>query len=1216
MAKSKNPIVMTATAITGIAVFATTIGLVTRISYTGKNPRAELESLVSRVKHVAFKSDVFDNSTTYKQIKEMLFDETGKLKAGIDLKKFVSFYTTVNSRIHKFDPNFTPNRPFLEFINLIPNDEDESFEIQFRAKHQIDNNYTAYSNILSKKISFVQRSQFALADFNANLEKITKSFEANIQNLRKKDLSSNFASENLAIISQKIPFLTRVEDFAKDINKSGTQEEAIKRISQYFPDFQKLIYELNDDNNNKLPFKKGKIFAFSLEKHAGTNNFITLSADLEPSFLVKAELTNEAKFELKDLNIQEIQMLEKIKLVPSSKTEPEKSQQTETKKENEVKPEANEIAAQNPTPETTKTVHIASKKPSYFADIDEILSNISIRKLKLSDFKITAKEVTIQSNTTPTSSPPAAVAPSQSGSQPTQATSASPSPSSTSGTSTPQAKPENKKPQLPATQTAKPQGEKPEILPNYFEIYQQKADEFLTEINKKFYQSNQAKSDAVVSKINSQFLINPISLDFGKLSPYFKKSNPEGVSYLFDIANAEIKEENEKTSLAIPVTISIFSSFFGDFNEKLLKQKHDIFVLPNFKTDMQKGSKNQVPQPSLDKDKQTYYLVKSLTKFSEPSQESGKTSENSENSEVKILSSTGYISKQELEALIEQSKKAEARASEPELKKVKVARSLKDTNNQEQTTTTPTANNHGKNQNSQESQPKPSPAPEKKGEKPQPEPFLEPKYDEIREIIANPFQYGYNFGANEAMLNAWVGKQVFPSPKDFADFKQNNSISSEYQIKSLKSDKFFENDYDVAAFYAYLVQLDPARVLEYFYEIAKANNLIDPSTQLDMQNVKEGNVFFEAEKIKLKTTDQNPVYALDFNSQVLNFDLRGWISNLYLPKNLIDNKINPATEGLNDAKIFGKLSEQNANTELFKQLKESLEKIQKTFKDASASILKESSSSNTNSHSQSSNGLSLTDTKDSEIKKFFKEKTQNFRDLRDVLLAFYYKAKQMNNFSAWKKIGIGNNLDYKIIFEKYNNNSQNSHSNAIPDGVEEYKLVYYYKIFNTKTKKDLYQTPKTTLNLYLSKTPTRTEEYKAKQELNKAILSIPYSYSVFYLKKDQFDKIEDKPQTPPNSNKNGFEQTEGFKKIQQHVASFNKDFEVSVASQKKDPFNPDRIKIVNLQVKPKTIPSKEGKAVVTKNSALQFQVKIILDSDSENPQTTQTQSTGEAKSTK
>ncbi|MXR57565.1 oxidoreductase, partial [Mycoplasma hyopneumoniae] len=539
MAKNnKNSLLVTATAIVGVAVFATTVGLVTRIRYKGENPRAELESLVSKVQNVAFKSDVFDNSTTYKQIKALLFDETGKLRPGIDLNKFISFYTAVNSKIQKFEVTFAPNKPFFEFINLIPDDKNQTFTLQFRAKHQLDNNYTAYSSILSKKIAYAQRSQFALADFNANHRKITKSFQTNIQNLRETDFSVDFSSSQTSLASQKIPFLTRVEDFAADINKSGNQEEAISRISKYFPDFQRYIYELKDDPNNVLPFKKGKIFDFSITRRAGTNDFISLSANSEPSFLIKARLTNEAKFELRGLNIEEAEMLEEIKLVPVD--------QFVVNLETDLKPGQAPEKSQKPQSEQTEI------KKTYFAEIDKILSKITMRKLQLSDFKVAPQtsssqpkqvkaSVSAWSNLDQGQENKILVPVNQQSSNPQQQQ----QPQQPQPQSQPQAQPQPKAQTQPQTQTQsspKAPVQKP-ATPDpskSFKIRTKRARDFLKEFNKTFYRSNKLKSQKLEEKINSEYLSNKIGIDLGVLKKYI--SNNQGIEYTFDIANAKIRD--------------------------------------------------------------------------------------------------------------------------------------------------------------------------------------------------------------------------------------------------------------------------------------------------------------------------------------------------------------------------------------------------------------------------------------------------------------------------------------------------------------------------------------------------------------------------------------------------------------------------------------------------------------------------------------------------
>ncbi|WP_341493446.1 P97 family adhesin [Mesomycoplasma ovipneumoniae] len=1167
MPKNTNRLAIALTAVGGIAIFATTIGLVTRIRYTGENPRAELENLVSRVQNVAFKSDVFDDSTTYSQIKAQLFDNSGKLIAGTDLNKFISFYTQVNSKLRKFEPTFAPNKPFLEFIDLIPNDNDQSFELRFRAKHQIDNNRTAFSTIISKKVSFAQRSQFALAEFNSNLEKITKSFKENIQNLRRTDFSSNFSSQN--ITNQKIASLTRVEDFAADVNRAGTQTEAVEKISQYFPDFQKIINELNFDQNNSFPFKQGTIYNFSLEKHPGTNSFILVGPNSVPSFLVKAELSDEAKFELKNFNIEDAQLLEKIDLVPQVSSSSNSSQETKTDQAGEKQ----------------------AKQATYFADLDDILSKISVRKLQFLDFKVTNQPVDAQtqvgllssenpeirqlvqvaSDLTQDQTQPQA---GQEGQQTTtgEATAstgtggvaaAGAAASGATGTDT-ESTGATTDQQPTETQPVQPEDEKAKLV-QFLEVSKHTINDFLASFNQKIYSSIEEKSNELVKKINSELLIKPISLDFGDFNPYFAQKQPQGVEYYFDLSKAQEKEGVSQSNLEIPVVINLYSSFFGDSENKLLRSKTSIFELPNFKKVVSQTGQTGIDIASnLDPERKTYYNLDGLpTTSSQVTQVSVSTTgaATTPNKQIRIGSTTAYISKTELENLIGGSGQAT-----------------------------------GETEQSAESK--------------------APKFEEIKKIIGNPFQYAYDFDANESMLKAWVGQQKFPKLEDFASFMQNNLIASKFNIKSLRSDKFFKNEYDVASFYAYLIQMEPAAVLNYLFEIAKANGLIDANDSINLSDIRNNNIFSIAADVKFKTTQDNPVYSLDFNNHFLGFDSRGWISNLFLPKTVWEK----AKDLTNDSDIFNQLNQYSSvkigtdsssgsgatssgTGDLYKSLQDAAKKIKENLKTQSSAILKagaNGSGSGAGGGGGAGGGSGDTSTTHSsieaEIKKFFQEKTQPLSTLKDLLLAFYFKAKELTKFNAWSK--LGNDLDYKIVFEKQGaetrtvsvstTSSTETESLHIPFGLEDYKLTYYYKVFDKNTGVDKYQSPKIDLNLWVNKQDTQKTE---RDELNKAVLSIPPSFSLFYLKKADFDKLKKDGSTDAKS----FEQTEVFKEIQSKIQENNKDLKISVVSIDEDKINPQKYKVVNLQVE-KNTPTTEGSSTANSvKSSLSFQVRIALD---------------------
>ncbi|WP_337896234.1 P97 family adhesin [Mesomycoplasma ovipneumoniae] len=1174
MPKNTNRLAIALTAVGGVAIFATTIGLVTRIRYTGENPRAELESLVSRVQNVAFKSDVFDDSTTYSQIKSQLFDQSGKLLVGTDLNKFISFYTQVNSKLRKFDPTFAPNKPFLEFIDLIPNDNDQSFELRFRAKHQIDNNHTAFSTIISKKVSYAQRSQFALAEFNSNLEKITKSFKENIQNLRRQDFSSSVINPSLT--DQKIASLTRAEDFAADINKSGTEAEAIEKISQYFPDFQKLINELNFDKNNFFPFKQGTIYNFSLEKHPGTNNFISVGPNSVPSFLVKAELSDDAKFELKNFNIEDAQLLEKIDLVPQAISSSESSQdQTEEK---------------------------PAKQPTYFADVDDILSKISLRKLQFTDFKVKSQPVVenqVAAQASLVSSEGSEIkqlipvatdltqgqaeqsgqttgqqgATGVQGSEGSTGAAAGGTDSNTASTGTGGAAAsgeasgagtdaattdgESGTEQQPAVTTPAQPEDKTKELVKFLEISERTTNQFLASFNKKIYSSVREKSKEVVDKINSELLIKPISLDFGEFNKYFDKKQPQGVDFYLDLSKAQEKDgvNTDNSNLEIPVVINLYSSFFGDSENKLLGSRTSVFEIPNFKK-VTSGTGGQTTDltANLDTERKTFYNLDGLptTSSQQATQVSVSTAASTTptNKQIRIGSTTAYISKTELENLIGG------------------------------TGTT----GEGTEQNSDSKT---------------------PKFEEIKKIIGNPFQYAYDFDANESMLKAWVGQQKFPKLEDFASFTENNFIASEYKIKSLKSDKFFKNEYDVASFYAYLIQMEPTQVLNYLFEMAKANGLVDKNASINLNDIKDDNIFKIASDVKFNTTQTNPVYSLDFNNQFLGFDSRGWISNLFLPKTVWDK----TKTLINDSDIFNELNKYSAvkvdstsgsgmgassgtTDELYKSLHEAAKTIKENLKKQSSSILKAGVENGGGGGGSGSAGTSTTQTSiETEIKKFFSEKTQPLSTLKDLLLAFYFKAKELTNFNAWSK--LGSDLDYKIVFEKQSDSGSTSPGTGetltTPTGLEDYKLTYYYKVFDKNTGVDKYQTPKIDLNLWVNKNDTQRTE---RAELNKAVLSIPPSFSLFYLKKEDFDKLK---KGEPTESK--FEETTVFKEIQSKIQENNKDLKLSVVSIDEDKINPKKFKVVNLQIEKTTPPTGEEGSATSQSvkSSLSFQVRIALD---------------------
>lgn len=184
------------------------------------------------------------------------------------------------------------------------------------------------------------------------------------------------------------------------------------------------------------------------------------------------------------------------------------------------------------------------------------------------------------------------------------------------------------------------------------------------------------------------------------------------------------------------------------------------------------------------------------------------------------------------------------------------------------------------------------------------------------------------------MLKSWTGNQKFPKLHDFSDFQSDDQTSTHFGIKSLKSKRFFTNEHDVAAFYAYLLSMEPTEILEYLFEIAKSANLIDPNEKINVNDIKEGNIFRTAEGIKFKP--ESNIMGLDFNGHVKTFDKRGWISNLFLPKTIADK----FKDNRDDDKIFEELNkitsakiQQDSSTtsgqvdDIYKEIRENTKKI-------------------------------------------------------------------------------------------------------------------------------------------------------------------------------------------------------------------------------------------------------------------------------------------------
>ncbi|WP_337903802.1 hypothetical protein [Mesomycoplasma ovipneumoniae] len=392
--------------------------------------------------------------------------------------------------------------------------------------------------------------------------------------------------------------------------------------------------------------------------------------------------------------------------------------------------------------------------------------------------------------------------------------------------------------------------------------------------------------------------------------------------------------------------------------------------------------------------------------------------------------------------------------------------------------------------------------------------------------------------------------------------------------------------------------MEPTEILEYLFEIAKSANLIDPNEKINVNDIKEGNIFRTAEGIKFKS--ESNIMGLDFNGHVKTFDKRGWISNLFLSKTIADkfkdnrddDKIFEELNKISPAKIqqdsSGSASTQTGQTEdIYKEIRENTKKINESNNSSGSGTggILTPVSTDTGQTQQSAKPV------EELVKNFYSTKTEKLTNLKDLLLAFYVKAKELNNFRGWAK--VSSDLDYQIVFEKQTGASNYSTTQTdIPSGSEGYNLTYYYKIFNKETKAEEYQSPKTALKILVSTTDQKQSEEK--KTLNNAVLSIPPSYSLIQYEKAEFEKIA-ATQSGDQASKKAFEDTKEFKEIQEIIKKHDPNLVLSVKSESKDIFHPDTTKIVLLEVTKKAQSETESSGNSTQNSEksqLNFQIRI------------------------
>ncbi|WNM14596.1 P97 family adhesin [Mesomycoplasma ovipneumoniae] len=561
--------------------------------------------------------------------------------------------------------------------------------------------------------------------------------------------------------------------------------------------------------------------------------------------------------------------------------------------------------------------------------------------------------------------------------------------------------------------------------------------DFLNLLQTKFTLSNfdikNEKINKEIVQIINQVLEKPLNIGLKNSS---NKLPNQGINLVFDPFNVEISKNDSKFDLKLPYKIQISEKFYGNESSEIVEEKLGVLNLENFSI-IDENSDQKI-------DDGRYFL------FLNP------------NFDLKMFKKDDAAKDKQEIPEVKDSEKTEE--SEPEKVPVQDGASGESTTT---TTTDTTTQTEGNTQTKKQPKYKyfllDSNNPYSKKEIDQL--IQDNDFEKLNRHLQSLSGYNYNFSDHESLIKAWSGTLVFPF--DYANsFVKDTSLQAQKTgTISLNSTQFLQNANETGAFYSFLAKQNPRIVVQAFVDFLKTSGLIFNFVDLDRDyNFDWNKIFASARQVRLNSTNFN---KFSFNNQYTNLESSGFLSTLFLPKD-IKSKISTLKD---DGKILEPLT-----------------------------------------------SLNLFALNSDEIAKFEKidENIANFETLADVISAFYFKAGLLNNYQNWSEIAL---LDSEIIFEPNEEISlsdleeikKQTTSGQSQDASKNYKAInYYYKLGikdeSGKISVPLFESPKTTLILKTvdEKTAKINEITK---KLDQIIDAIPVSYQTIHLSEEDFNKL-------------------------------------------------------------------------------------------------------------
>lgn len=1042
--KNKQIITLIGTTVAGVSVFGLAVGLATTVRYNSEDPKKAVTTFASSVANVSFNTQAFPIDANYESIKKQLFSKGGpEADKGVDFNKILTFY-----ELAKTDGEQATNdaREFVAINNgtsLDPHFVVDSFTFDDKSKtFKVDYHVEQILKNNHKVISKNYTKTIAIAQrINFFLADVVDDAKASFGKLVANTLADLQAATDKTLV--KIPEISRAVDFQNDVNQATNSQQAVASINAYFKNFSTILTNFTSSKKNALP-DNAPIYSFALVRNALTGNYVDVNSQGIVTFYLQTSLSPIAKHDLTNIENKNLTYVDAISIAKVTD----------------------------------------SQVASYFTSAQDILGNIDLT------FNKTARRTTLAA----------------------QSSTRAAGTATTANTA-------------PTAQTK--------------DISQTTAFDFLSELQKglPFESTLQARQDYIKQLVNSytknglSFAFNGDLINFYNAGAFGEASQESqtGLSYTFlDKDIAVVPTSSGDFAVSLPVKIELKNSFFGGSDETVVASKEITFELTGFKTNA---------NISQDQQSLAFKPVASSTataKKIEPivlPEQDKRLVYNLDPSPYSrfVYNFNPYLSQDEKDGI---SSQQAASAQKPAKPGSSVQPGKPGSSSQQASpgttsvaTTTPTTadTDDEKGLSEKEKQLAQTLLANAWGHftKSSAPVSLEEikalisgnKNDELYKLFNNRAGYSYDFGTTNAYVDAWTGKTKFPTLEQISKFaKDETDFASESHIGSLDTTDFFAKPADVAAFYGYLAEQGPATVASYLLQLAQSWGVVDKDVDV-AKEIKEfqanpGNVFAKAFAIKGKDASQASVQTqpqqgpetkiLSFNKQYLDLHNQGFYSSLVLPKKAEDIVkkafgLDSTTQDINVTK---------SDSDILQALKNSKDQLDlidgNGFKENGIDFAQHAKDQkNIDKSSSSDQGTAKTGVSSGATSQNY----QGFKTFGDVLIAFYIKALQFNNFAPFST--IDSKLIAKPTFtnldEKAGNDSitKSLFGTKMDDG--KFVAIDYYYTFgyaNDKgeIEKPLFVTPTKTIIFNVLSEETKSENAVKVSELDKAIVSIPIYY--------------------------------------------------------------------------------------------------------------------------